>query len=68
MLGLITETLTNRDDGSEVVYRGGGEPLKLELEHFVDCVNHRTAPKTDGESAVAVLKVLEAAAAEMEDA
>lgn len=64
----ITEALTNRDDGSEVVYRGGGEPLKLELEHFLDCVNGRMAPRTDGESAVEVLRVLEAATAEMEDA
>ena len=64
----ITEALTNRDDGTEVAYRGAGEPLKLELEHFVDCVNHRTIPRTNGESAVEVLKVLEAATAEMEDA
>jgi predicted dehydrogenase len=61
----ITEALANRDDGSEVVFQGAGEPLKLELEHFLDCVNNRTTPRTDGESAVEVLKVLEAATAQM---
>jgi predicted dehydrogenase len=28
-----------------------GEPLKLELQHFVDCVSDRRAPVVSGESA-----------------
>ncbi len=38
-----------------------GEPLKLELEHFVECVQHRKTPKTDGTEGLKVLRVLEAA-------
>jgi UDP-2-acetamido-3-amino-2,3-dideoxy-glucuronate N-acetyltransferase len=38
-----------------------GEPLKLELQHFIECVEKRTQPKTPGEEGLKVLKVLEAA-------
>jgi len=38
-----------------------GEPLKLELEHFTDCIIKRKTPKTDGEEGLRVLKVLEEA-------
>jgi len=38
-----------------------GEPLKLELCHFIDCINSRCTPKTDGNEGLRVLKVLEAA-------
>lgn len=38
-----------------------GEPLKLELKHFIECVEKRTQPKTSGEEGLMVLKVLEAA-------
>lgn len=37
------------------------EPLKLELQHFIDCVKNRQAPKTDGQEGLRILKVLEAA-------
>jgi len=37
------------------------EPLRLECQHFIDCVRERTAPRSDGKSGLAVLKVLEAA-------
>ena len=36
------------------------EPLKLECEHFIDCVRTRAKPRTDGESGLKVLRVLEA--------
>jgi UDP-2-acetamido-3-amino-2,3-dideoxy-glucuronate N-acetyltransferase len=36
------------------------EPLRLECEHFLDCVRSRRSPKTDGHDAWRVLKVLEA--------
>lgn len=35
-------------------------PLQLELEHFIDCVNTRTTPKSDVENAIAVAKVVDA--------
>ncbi|HNX82026.1 MAG TPA: Gfo/Idh/MocA family oxidoreductase [Candidatus Omnitrophota bacterium] len=37
-----------------------GEPLKLECAHFLECVRLRKIPKTDGKSALRVLKVLNA--------
>lgn len=36
------------------------EPLKLECQHFLDCVKNGETPKTDGEEGLRVLKVLDA--------
>jgi len=41
------------------------EPLKLECEHFVDCVRKGTTPATDGLSGLRVVTVLEAAQASL---
>jgi UDP-2-acetamido-3-amino-2,3-dideoxy-glucuronate N-acetyltransferase len=35
------------------------EPLRLECLHFVDCVRTRSRPRTDGEEALRVLRVLQ---------
>ncbi|MCK4909056.1 MAG: Gfo/Idh/MocA family oxidoreductase [Planctomycetes bacterium] len=37
------------------------EPLREELRHFIDCLKLNQAPRTDGESGLRVVKVLEAA-------
>ncbi|RKY41294.1 MAG: oxidoreductase [Candidatus Omnitrophota bacterium] len=37
------------------------EPLRLELEHFIECVERRSKPFTDGYEGLRVLKVLEKA-------
>ena len=37
------------------------EPLKLECQHFIDCINSNLTPLTDGENGLRVLKVLDAA-------
>lgn len=55
----IDKQLQNHDQGSEVVYRGAGEPLRLELQHFLECSRDRKAPLSDGRSAVAVIRLLE---------
>jgi len=34
-----------------------GEPLALELEHFVECVSRRTRPRTDGAQGLAALEL-----------
>lgn len=34
------------------------EPLRLECEHFIDCVRTRRRPRTDGQEGVRVLRVL----------
>lgn len=36
------------------------EPLRLECEHFLQCIRTREVPRTNGESALRVLEVLEA--------
>lgn len=37
------------------------EPLKLECEHFVECLHTRAAPRSDGRDGLRVVKVLDAA-------
>ncbi|MBI5665737.1 MAG: Gfo/Idh/MocA family oxidoreductase [Nitrospirae bacterium] len=37
------------------------EPLKEELRHFIECVQERKTPKTDGNEGLSVLKILELA-------
>ena len=39
---------------------GEGLPLTRELEHFIHCINTRETPRTDGEEAIRVLRVLTA--------
>lgn len=54
--------LRHEDDDSDVIFRGAAEPLKLEMEHFLQCILERRQPLSDGASAVAVIRVLEQAA------
>jgi predicted dehydrogenase len=42
------------------------EPLRLECQHFVDCVRERRTPLTDGADGLRVVKVLAAAQASLE--
>jgi len=55
----IDRELQNHDEGSEVVHRGHGQPLRLELEHFLDRMADRKAPLSDGQSALDVIRCLE---------
>jgi predicted dehydrogenase len=36
------------------------EPLRIELDHFLDCVRDGSAPRTDGRAGLTVVQVLEA--------
>lgn len=45
----------------EVVSVRKVEPLRLECEHFLECVYKRTVPRTDGVNGLRVLKILHAA-------
>ena len=38
------------------------EPLKIECQHFVDCADTSTRPKSSGREGLAVVRILEAAA------
>lgn len=59
-------TLEQTDEGAEVVFRGEGEPLRLECQHFLDVLRTRQAPRSDGASGLAVLRVLEQAQRQLE--
>jgi predicted dehydrogenase len=37
-----------------------GEPLKIECQHFIDCIKNRTSPFTDGKQGVSVVRVIDA--------
>ncbi len=38
----------------------GGEPLRIECQHFIDCINDGATPRSDGQSGARVVRVLEA--------
>lgn len=37
------------------------EPLRVECQHFIDCIHQNAVPQSDGESGLRVVRVLEAA-------
>jgi predicted dehydrogenase len=37
------------------------EPLAIECSHFIDCVENRSTPRSDGLDGLRVVRVLEAA-------
>jgi len=43
-----------------------GEPLEQEARHFIECIEERKRPRSDGQSALEVVRVLEAAQASLE--
>ena len=47
-------------DGGEAVPLPKQEPLRQECQHFLDCIRTGQAPRTNGESGLQVLQVLEA--------
>ena len=38
----------------------GDEPLRRECQHFLECIENRQVPQTDGHNGLAVLRVLDA--------
>jgi predicted dehydrogenase len=53
------------DEGSERIFEGQGEPLRLEDQHFLDCLASGAVPLSDGRSGVEVVRVLEEADAQL---
>ncbi|QAA76356.1 MAG: Gfo/Idh/MocA family oxidoreductase [Candidatus Bipolaricaulis sibiricus] len=53
------------DRGSEVVFQGTGEPLRLEMEEFLAAVREARRPRTDGRRAVEVVGVIEEASRQL---
>jgi predicted dehydrogenase len=58
---MVDAGLNNVDLGSEVVFQGSPtfQPLAAELGHFIDCVQSRQPPRSDGRQAVDVIRILE---------
>ncbi|MCE5324698.1 Gfo/Idh/MocA family oxidoreductase [bacterium] len=55
----IDTNLQNVDNGSEVIYQGSGQPLRLELEHFIKCCEERLTPISDGRNGLEVIRILQ---------
>lgn len=47
------------DGGEEIIFQGSGEPLNLEMEHFIDCVLHRKTPVSHGQQGAEVVGLIE---------
>ncbi len=54
-------TLKNIDEGNTTIDIAAAEPLKLECEHFLNCLKTRMKPISDAWNGVAVVEILEAA-------
>jgi len=71
---VLFERRLDRIDGGWVAHKPEGrpipvsseEPLLRECRHFMDCIARRRKPRSDGESALAVLKILEASQRSLE--
>ena len=57
----FAEYLTIRDGDVYIPQLSLEEPLRLQLAHFIDCIEGRAQPLTDVASGVRIVRVLEAA-------
>lgn len=55
------DAVTLRIGDIQIPYIRVEEPLRLEAQHFIDCVREGRRPRTDGREGLAVIRVLEAA-------
>ena len=53
--------LSLRDGGISIPFIKPNEPLKQEVEHFLDCILNNKKTLTDGLNGLEVVKILEAA-------
>ena len=54
----IDSDLNNVDEGEELLFKGDGQPLLLEMEHFLECLKTRATPRSDGQNGLDVIRVL----------
>ena len=54
-------------EAAQPVALPGDEPLRAECEHFLECISTRRQPRTDGESGLRVLRILEACEASLRE-
>jgi len=53
------------DEGAEVLFQGGGQPLEAEDAHFLHCLATGERPLSDGRCGLDVVRVLERACAQL---
>lgn len=63
----IDERLANVDSGAELVYHGEAKPLTLECRHFLECLETRRRPLSDGRDGVEVVHILEQASKQLRE-
>lgn len=51
----------HHDRGEEILFEGSAQPLRLELEHFLECCRERKGPVSDGRNGFETVRVLEEA-------
>jgi predicted dehydrogenase len=64
--GTYDSFLTIREGDISIPRVAMVEPLRLECQHFIDCITRGTTPRTDGRNGLAVLEVLNAAQRSLE--
>lgn len=55
----IGSDLESIDQGEEQLFEGSDQPLRLEMEHFIQCIKSREQPISDGRSGAEVVRVTE---------
>lgn len=61
----IDERLANVDEGAKLVFQGETRPLTLECQHFLECLESRSQPVSDGKNGVEVVRILEQASKQL---
>jgi predicted dehydrogenase len=59
-LDSYAESITLRMGDIRIPKTPAGEPLRLECQHFLDCIANDKTPLSDGLDGLAVVKILEA--------
>ncbi len=59
-IALVNGQFVAEKPAAKTIEFAADEPLRLECEHFLHCIETRMTPKTDGRDGWRVLKVLEA--------
>jgi UDP-2-acetamido-3-amino-2,3-dideoxy-glucuronate N-acetyltransferase len=54
-------------EAAEVISIHMEEPLTLECQHFLECIDNKQTPRTDGEEGLRVLKILQASQKSLDD-
>lgn len=61
----VDSGLAHHDEGTEVLFEGSGQPLRLELKHFLECCENRTQPRSNGRNGYEVVQVLQEAESQL---